>query len=231
MAERHVSRSKIMTDCSEITLTPNLKADDSTLPSEVSDCPADLALIADMILSPIARNADIARSYGNQTFSEPKPSSFDAMTAMAKIVEKAGRGGLTLASHTLACQSVTLDSIFTEFARRAAISMDINVEVAERYIRLALKAQTNCRTTLEALARLDPPRERLVRHVHVSDGGQAIVATEFHHHPTGVPHGKTDDQPHAKCALCSTVPGPDALGNAMPFASSAGEPTVPDARR
>ncbi|OYU35259.1 MAG: hypothetical protein CFE35_09710 [Novosphingobium sp. PASSN1] len=43
-----------------------------------------------------------------------------------------------------------------------------------RYMRLALKAQAACRSTLEALARLHQPREQTVKHVHVSEGGQAV---------------------------------------------------------
>ena len=41
-----------------------------------------------------------------------------------------------------------------------------------------MKAQSNCRTTLEALAKLHQPREQTVRHIHVNDGGKAIVADQ-----------------------------------------------------
>lgn len=53
-------------------------------------------------------------------------------------------------------------------------------QAMERYTRLALKAQGNCRATLEALAKLHQPREQTVKHVHVNEGGQAVVADHFH---------------------------------------------------
>lgn len=50
---------------------------------------------------------------------------------------------------------------------------------------MAMKAQSNARTTIEALTKLHQPREQTVRHVHVNQGGQAVVADQFHHHAGG----------------------------------------------
>lgn len=38
------------------------------------------------------------------------------------------------------------------------------------------------RATLEALAKLHQPREQTVKHVHVNEGGRAIVADQIHQH-------------------------------------------------
>jgi hypothetical protein len=64
--------------------------------------------------------------------------------------------------------------------RLLAWSMGTYSQATERYARLALKAQANCRATLEALARLQQPREQTVKHVHINQGGQAVVADHFH---------------------------------------------------
>jgi hypothetical protein len=64
-----------------------------------------------------------------------------------------------------------MDSMFTEFARRAAINMGQYLETAERYGRLAMKAQGNCRATLETLAKLHQPREQTVQHVRAASPG------------------------------------------------------------
>jgi hypothetical protein len=86
---------------------------------------------------------------------------------------------------TLAAQAITLDNMFTEFARRACLNMGEYVNATDTYARLALKAQSNCRATLEALAKFHQPREQTVRHVHVHEGAQAVVADQFHHHAGG----------------------------------------------
>lgn len=45
-------------------------------------------------------------------------------------------------------------------------------DAAERYMRLALKAQAGCRATIETIHKLQRPHEQIVKHVHVSDGAQ-----------------------------------------------------------
>jgi hypothetical protein len=55
------------------------------------------------------------------------------------------------------------------FSRRSANNMGDYLEASERCMRLALKAQSNCRATSEALAELHQPREQIVKHVHDRD--------------------------------------------------------------
>lgn len=99
-----------------------------------------------------------------------------------------------MASDILSAQAVVLDTMFTELARRASLNMGQYIEASERYMRLALKAQANCRATLEALGKLHQPREQTVKHVHLNEGGQAIVADQIHQHTGGQENGKTDEQ-------------------------------------
>lgn len=133
----------------------------------------------------------------------------------------------------LATQAQTLDAIFTEMARRSAINMGDYIKASETYMRVALKAQANCRATLEALAKLHQPREQTVRHVHVYEGGQAVIADQFHHHRGANENGKIGKQSHATGAAGpdATLPTPDPLGNGVPIAGGEGQATMPDARR
>lgn len=117
--------------------------------------------------------------------STEKPDIADYIPAFEKEIEKAAKGDLKLASRLFASQAMTLDSMFTELSRRAAMNLGEYPQATERYAKLAFKAQSNCRTTLEALAKLHQPREQTVRHVKVSEGGQAVIADEFHHHTKG----------------------------------------------
>ena len=54
----------------------------------------------------------------------------------------------------LTAQAVALNTIFSELARRAAVNMGELLTATETYMRMALKAQTQCRATLETLAAL-----------------------------------------------------------------------------
>ena len=117
-----------------------------------------------------------------------------AIQAKAKAT---GEGNMTLPSEILTAQALTLDSLFTELARRATNNMGDYAQTAERYARLAFKAQSNCRATLEALAKLHQPREQTVKHVHVNEGGQAVVADHIHQHTGGRENAKSNEQPHA----------------------------------
>ena len=100
-------------------------------------------------------------------------------------------------------------------------------------MRLALKAQANCRATLEALAKLHQPREQTVKHVHVNQGGQAIVADNIHQHAGGRKNGKSNEQSHATGAAGESpaLLGADPQGNGVPIPGGEGPETVPDARR
>ena len=101
-------------------------------------------------------------------------------------------------------------------------------------MRLALKAQANSRATMEALAKLHQPREQTVRHVHVNEGGQAVIADQFHHHAGGRENGQTADQPHATGAGATgsgpAMLGHDAQGSGVPIPGNQGAEQVPDAR-
>ena len=145
-----------------------------------------------------------------------------AMQAKAKAT---GEGNMALPSEILTAQALTLDSLFTEFARRATNNMGDYVQTAERYGRLAFKAQSNCRATLEALAKLHQPREQTVKHVHVNEGGKAVVADHIHQHTGGRENEKFNEQPHALESMGAASGQPlrsaDPVREALPVASHA----------
>jgi hypothetical protein len=57
----------------------------------------------------------------------------------------------------LVAQAASLNSIFTELARRAGLNMGEYIGATESYMRLALKAQAQCRATIETLAAMKNP--------------------------------------------------------------------------
>lgn len=84
------------------------------------------------------------------------------VTAMFQRMEstaaEASSGDLSALERLLSAQAQTLNALFTEFARRAALNMGEHLNATDTYTRLALKAQSQCRATIEALAEIKNPR-------------------------------------------------------------------------
>jgi hypothetical protein len=194
--------------------------------------------VAAKLIGPVNRHANLAPLFGGFIASglpdEDKPGVLEYALELRSRAAKVGTGDLSQASDALFMQALTLDGIFTETARRAANNIEGGYLPAyEIFMRLALKAQTQSRATLEALAKLHQPREQTVRHVHVNEGGQAIVADEFHNHTGGQKNGRPDEQPHATGGARSgtALPSSDPIREAMPSAGGKRQPAMQNARR
>jgi len=204
------------------------------VPVEIREGETDGHALARVSLDPLTRHANIGGAFAEQMFAgHQRPSIADNVAVLGDEVTKAANGDLTLVSRILASQAVSLDAMFTDMARRSIENMGQYLNAGERYMRLALKAQSASRATLDSLAKLHQPREQTVRHVHVNDGGQAIVADQFHHHGGSGKNGKSDEQSQAACAAgeCAALPCPNASGDGVPIASREGAEAVQDARR
>tara|TARA_R110002124_G_scaffold183401_4_gene350790 strand:- start:10590 stop:11264 length:675 start_codon:yes stop_codon:yes gene_type:complete len=208
---------------------------ENTLTVERSPDETSAQAVARMVLEPHMRHAVSASSFAGKALGKDfeGPGLMDYFDHVQALTAKAEAGDLTIVSRMLAAQAVTLDSMFTELARRAALNMGEYFDAAERYGRLALKAQSNSRATLEALAKLHQPREQIVRHVHVNEGGQAVVADQFHQHTGGAENGKSVKQSDAtgKAGECAALPSPDSQGNGLPVPSNERAQAMQDARR
>lgn len=190
--------------------------------------------LARITLDPQTRNAALAESFGSQVFGDQlKPELTEISGVMAEEIQRTLKGDLSLASRIYTSQAISLDTLFTEMARRSGMNMGQHPDAADRYMRLALKAQTACRSTLEALARLHQPREQTVKHVHVNEGGQAVVADHFHQHTGDRENGKSVKQSDATgpAGAIAALPSPDPLGNGVPIPGSEGQTAMQDARR
>ena len=181
--------------------------------------------VAKAMLGPGIRHGHIAAVFAGKMLNGTG-ESVGMMEAAAVIEQRAAeamKGDLSFASATLASQAMTCDVMFSEFARRAAEQVGKNIDAADRYARLAMKAQSNCRTTLEALAKLNQPRVQEIRHVHVNAGGKAVVAGEFHHHHAGGQENKTGERAHEPRAEATggraALPSPDSIRDSVPVPS------------
>lgn len=177
------------------------------------------AVAASQVLKPQFGSIDGSPGYGDYT------------NAIRARGDAAAKGDLAFASRVLAAQAMTLDTIFTEMARRMALNMGEFLPATETYARIALKAQSQSRATLEALAKLHQPREQTVRHVHVNEGGQAVIADQFNHYGGTNKYGQNSGQSHAQSACSATLPSKNPLGDGVPIPCSERETAMQDARR
>jgi hypothetical protein len=187
--------------------------------------------MAEIVLTPHVRSAFVNHALAVPLFGTNLPTCEDEVAVLQKTTDAVAAKDLRCASDMLVTQAHTLDAIFTDMTHRALMNVGKYPDVFHRYMALALKAQSNSRATIEALARLHQPREQVIRHVHVYEGGQAVVAEEFHHHSGGSQNAGIAHQPHAKGSPRAALPGANAIGETVPISGDQGREALPDARR
>jgi hypothetical protein len=107
---------------------------------------------------------DYSKSFGEMSINT-------LVDNLGKQCELASGGNLKRAEALLTAQAHTLDAIFNNLARRAALNAGEYMNACEIYLRLALKAQTECRATLETLAVIKNPQPlAFVRQANIAHG-------------------------------------------------------------
>jgi len=135
-----------------------------------TETPADT--LAHTSLRPTIQAALTLLDY-NKAFGEMSINTL--VDDLVKQCDLANKGDLSRAEALLTAQAHTLDAIFNNLARRAALNMGEYVNAAEIYMRLALKAQTQCRSTLEILAAIKNPQPvAFVRQANIAHGPQQV---------------------------------------------------------
>lgn len=99
----------------------------------------------------------------------------ECLNALVASAERVNRADLGDAEAPLNSQAVTLNAVFTNLARRANSTQYI--DHFDRYMRLALKAQGQCRATLETLALIKSPATVFARQANIAHGPQQVNNT------------------------------------------------------
>lgn len=127
----------------------------------------------DLAAAGLASNAAVAVWYSNPTIGGGL-----SMADMVDTLEASGRavnsGDMKAAEQMLAAQAVSLNAIFAEMARRAALNMGEYLDATDRYMRIALKAQSQCRTTLETLSAIKNPPVVFAKQANIAHGPQQV---------------------------------------------------------
>jgi hypothetical protein len=95
----------------------------------------------------------------------------DELEAQSKA---ATEGNLARHEALLTAQAHTLDGLFTQLVVQAEVGSGQSLPRMETYVRLALKAQSQCRATIEALAAMKRPPLVIAQQANVAHGPQQV---------------------------------------------------------
>ena len=126
----------------------------------------------ELVLSPTIQSAVGIKAWGK---FGGEANLGDLLDGLQTRVEKVLEGDIRSVESMLYGQAMTLQTIFTNLAQRAALNAGEYLNATDTYLRLALKAQAQCRTTLETLAEIKNPRSvAFVKQANISGGHQQV---------------------------------------------------------
>jgi len=179
-------------------------------------------------IDPETRHAVTTMNASADLFPDDLHNFGDHVAVTTDTCREVAGGDLNVLVRTMTAQALSLDALFTQMQRRAAMNMRDYPDAFDRYMRLGLKAQAQSRSTIETLAKILQPREQTVRHVHVGPDGQAVFIENMH---GGMGNARYDEQPHAQRASGPALLSQDTGGNGMPIPGGAGEEALSAPRR
>jgi len=112
-------------------------------------------------------------------------------------VRACATGDLSRGEAMLIAQAQPLDAIFNDLAKRAQLNVGHYPETVERYMRLALKAQSQCRAAVETLALIkNPTPVAFVRQANIAHGPQQVNNRPQPSTDTGSRARESENQPN-----------------------------------
>jgi hypothetical protein len=164
--EKHMARGNAKASTTNVDPTNTL-----SVSATAGTDPATLA--AKVALRPDVRAAVTTRNFSQIAFGTMDLTTM--VDELAAQIDAVRRGDLGRVETMLTSQAHALDAIFHELARRAGLNMGEYLDAAETYMRLALKAQSQCRATLETLAEIKNPRPvAFVQQANIANGPQQV---------------------------------------------------------
>lgn len=137
-------------------------------------------------LTELKLSATLQNTVTVRSFSKPIVGQIELTEAMAVMNAKAvkiNEGDLSELESTLNAQVISLNAIYSNMARRSAISD--NLRHMETNMRLALKAQAQCVRTIEVLAAIKNPPIVYVKQANIAQGHQQVNNDCNHHAHAG----------------------------------------------
>jgi hypothetical protein len=169
-AESSIGRSRFEMTTRKSQGTTSSASDTNTL--RVPESGNKDAQLARLAVAPSLQAALTIKQFNAPTGDVELTALVDELRSLAR---DASGGNLERAEAMLTIQAHTLDAIFNSLARRSARNAGEYIQACETYMRLALKAQSQCRATLETLAAIKNPQPvTFVRQANVAHGPQQV---------------------------------------------------------
>jgi hypothetical protein len=129
--------------------------------------------VTPLALDAVTQNGIITNTFTSNTMGV----KLDLLTLLELLNEQVANiqaGDKSNTEAMLFSQAVTLNSIFLEMSRRAAMNMNDHVHATEAYMRVALKAQNQVRMTLETINNMQNPPVVIAKQANITSGPQQV---------------------------------------------------------
>jgi len=137
------------------------------------------AFLAGLTVSPHVNAMMTVKAYALGVFKDVAVS--ELCVELKDQIAAVRSGNLERAEAMLVAQAHSLDAIFTNLAQRAALNAGEYIGACETYLKLALRAQSQCRATVETLAAIKNPPVVFAKQANIAHGPQQVnngVASE-----------------------------------------------------
>lgn len=127
---------------------------------------------AKLLAGPLITNAFALSRFGKGTIGEIDLDSL--VTALGESSSRVNANDLKDVESTLNSQSIVLNIMFGELIRRAGVNLAEYPMASDRYFKMAMKAQNQCRMTLETLANIKNPPVVYAKQANIANGPQQV---------------------------------------------------------
>ena len=166
---------------------------------------------AKMLTGPYVTNAFAIVRFSKGTVGDLRIDN--VVTALVESAKAVKANNLAEIEELLTSQAIVLNSMFGELSRRSANNMGEYIDASQRYMSMALKAQNQCRMTLETLCAIKNPPVVYARQANIAHGPQQVnngPATDSHAAKSGNQPNKLLETPNAEPLDLGT---PETAGN------------------
>lgn len=129
--------------------------------------------LTDQSRKPAANSAAVIQLFNSNIFGAEEINFTELVDALHQSNLELSKGDYSVISEMLLCQATALQTMFTSLARRANGFTHLNQ--IDTFMKLALKSQSQSRTTLLALAQhLSPKQVAFVKQANIAHGPQQV---------------------------------------------------------
>jgi hypothetical protein len=157
------------------TKTTSPKAGSGKLEITAEQGKSEAQQFAELATRGIGSNAGVLTLYSRDTFSD-ETSMTEAFKELTRLSEAAVSGDLRHLERLLGAQALSLNTVFAGLAHRSKTNSQAGyLDAADTYMRLALRAQAQCRQTVHTLFEMKNPRPvAFVQQANISNGPQQV---------------------------------------------------------